>query len=764
MAKQQQINLQVLLLVTGALFTALSAARACYVPFLAIYLRQLGLRASQTGIILGCKSVLVAATASCLGRWLMRFKSARIFLLLAILFYLTGVLSLSIVPPVSKGASARFCVGFKQSTVGSNSSQPDVMSSNVTKAIELIDHTKLASTESTPAQAPLTSNPMSHLITTASPDLVSFTKSHSLRVMSTTHVMPSSLPLENDLLQSMSTTPERAQPQPASKVASRPKTESFFDSHAKPISDTSYSVPLNQNLYPTSGTPVRNQYWPNSNRQYSSRHNEPFVSNKRYRNKQGHSVSGDGRYQSSYQRHPDWKWESQSDKEYDRYHSWNSEMDKDTIDPRKDIISDGYSEDVLDWLLGRDSKHPHMTGHEYRNKRHRRSILQTSQPGANDTAGEDAVFPTGSPEVHTKPSDKVSGSTHSTTFWIALFLVGVTELFAGPIEHMCDTALYHQLDNIDELDKYKRPTILATPIFAIVGLISAAIVDSTACYLWGETNHMVIHFYASAACIGVVFLAGLAVPLSFKTKSQQEGKCLKSFKLLYNDSHTAVMSSTLVVTALVSSCSDIFLFWLMQDLQSLETTMGLTIAIAYFTELPMSVVFTPWLVQKLGNVWLLALGTACLGVQQLYYSVLWAPWAAVPIQILHSLSRAAIRGCILAYLNEASPPGMGKMVQGTLLALEQGVGVALGGIMWGFLYGALEVKMLFVVVAVVAMTWTVLLIICACRLPVKKRFMYSKLLQSDMEMEMKGGVFGSDSEDNEEQEWLHDAIRDAEEE
>eukprot|EP00057_Strongylocentrotus_purpuratus_P026288 XP_011680762.1 PREDICTED: uncharacterized protein LOC583642 [Strongylocentrotus purpuratus] len=363
-------------------------------------------------------------------------------------------------------------------------------------------------------------------------------------------------------------------------------------------------------------------------------------------------------------------------------------------------------------------------------------------------------------EVVTRPGIDVPFKWISSTFWLPLLVVVITGTFAGPIEHMCDTALYHQLDNIDELDKYKRPSLLTMPVFAAMALVSALVVDSTACFLYGNASHMAIHFYLSAAFIGVVFLVGIIVPLSHKIKNQQEGKYIKSIKFLYSDGHTAVMCVTLVVTAMISSCSDGFLFWLIQDLHGLETTMGVSLAVAFMTELPMSMIFTPWLVQKLGNVWLLALGTACLGLQNLYYSVLWTPWAVVPIQLLHALGRSAIRGCILAFLNEASPPGMGKAIQVTVLALEQGVGMALGSILWGVLYGILTVKLIFVAAAIMALVWTVVLIICACRLPTKKRFMYAKLLQSDMEMDMKGGAFGSDSEDNEEKQWLHDAIRD----
>ena len=121
MAKQKQINLQVLLLETGLFFTCLSAAQACFMPYLSIYLRQLGLSASQVGIIFGCKSLLVASTASCLGRVLMRFKPVRVFLLVATVLYLGGVLGFTVLPIHDRSLFEMYCPGDgRNSDVSSN--------------------------------------------------------------------------------------------------------------------------------------------------------------------------------------------------------------------------------------------------------------------------------------------------------------------------------------------------------------------------------------------------------------------------------------------------------------------------------------------------------------------------------------------------------------------------------------------------------------------------------------------------------------------
>ncbi|XP_030840143.1 major facilitator superfamily domain-containing protein 6-like protein B [Strongylocentrotus purpuratus] len=765
MAKQKQINLQVLLLLTGVFFTALSAAKACFVPYVSIYLRQLGLSAMQVGVILGCQGLLVACTASCIGRFLIRFRYARLFLLLAIVLYLGGVLGFTLIPTSSTALFQVYCVGFSNNT-------NNTASSGVSNAVVLLQqndsHREVVSTVATKVPSPMSpENP----VTTAK--VKNLPEVQDISLKTTTHLAPviENLPgtvatvekiqdtlteSKDSLVQTVNTMDEvHVDPESVAE----PQYENMQSHKAEEFDTQDFD---SQASSPTAGSFPRSRHRPgNNNRQYPKMEGDPYVPRKRYRGQQLHNDQNPGRYMGeSLDPLPDWNWqtESQTDFDTERYPAWDRDQDHQGLQDNKDD-HDGYNEDVLDWLLrngaGRTSSH----GQQYlRNRVKRSDIIANETTSITPSKEEDATGP--STAVTTKEIDDATSNGISSTFWLALLVVVITGTFAGPIEHMCDTALYHQLDNIDELDKYKRPSLLTMPVFAAMALVSALVVDSTACFLYGNASHMAIHFYLSAAFIGVVFLVGIIVPLSHKIKNQQEGKYIKSIKFLYSDGHTAVMCVTLVVTAMISSCSDGFLFWLIQDLHGLETTMGVSLAVAFMTELPMSMIFTPWLVQKLGNVWLLALGTACLGLQNLYYSVLWTPWAVVPIQLLHALGRSAIRGCILAFLNEASPPGMGKAIQVTVLALEQGVGMALGSILWGVLYGILTVKLIFVAAAIMALVWTVVLIICACRLPTKKRFMYAKLLQSDMEMDMKGGAFGSDSEDNEEKQWLHDAIRD----
>ncbi|XP_054762984.2 major facilitator superfamily domain-containing protein 6-like protein A [Lytechinus pictus] len=751
MAKQKQINLQVLLLLTGVFFTALSAAKACFVPYISIYLRQLGLTAMQVGIILGCQGMLVAFTASCIGRFLIRFRYARLFLLLAILVYLGGVLGFTMIPTSGTALFEVYCIGFVK-----NRNSTASINSNVTITVEFIEH-----------------NSSNEEVSTARMKVSSPTSPDNPRTTAKIETIPGMQGrLETTTLPHVAPDGEKmpASVAPVEKVEDTESQESLVKTVNKldgvdpgSISEPQYENMLNhdpdefnkQAEVPTPLSFLRSRHRQGSSRPYPRMENDPYLPRKRYRGQQFNREQNPGRNMESLDTLPNWNWQSESQKDFDteRYPAWDWDQDRKGYQVDEDEDDDRYNENVLDWLVRSGVGRTSTRGQHYLRNRDKRSAVTTniSQEGGTTGLPSSGI---------TKEIDDVSSSGISSTFWLALLVVVISGVFAGPIEHMCDTALYHQLDNIDELDKYKRPSLLTMPAFAIMGLVSALVVDSTACFLYGNTSHMTIHFFLSAAFIGVIFLVGIIVPLSHKIKNQQEGKYIKSIKFLYSDGHTAVMCATLVVTAMIASCGDGFLFWLIQDLHGVETTMGVSLAVAYMTELPMSMIFTPWLVQKLGNVWLLALGTACQGLQNLYFSILWTPWAVVPIQLVHALGRSAIRGCILAFLNEASPPGMGKAIQVTVLALEQGVGIALGSILWGVLYGILTVKLIFVAAAVLALVWTVVLIICACRLPTKKRFMYAKLLQSDMEMDMKGGSFGgSDSEDNEEKQWLHDAIR-----
>ncbi|XP_045213255.2 major facilitator superfamily domain-containing protein 6-like protein A [Mercenaria mercenaria] len=132
----------------------LAASKACLIPFLTIYLKRLGLSATQTGLIIGAKTLIGLVFAPLWSKCAVRCGRRRCVLMFSIFIMAVTYLSLTAVPSIDEEAFAAQCANtknnFNVSQIADNFSKQTTakpaLTTSVKPALTLLPN---ASTENT---------------------------------------------------------------------------------------------------------------------------------------------------------------------------------------------------------------------------------------------------------------------------------------------------------------------------------------------------------------------------------------------------------------------------------------------------------------------------------------------------------------------------------------------------------------------------------------------------------------------------------------
>ncbi|TNN59096.1 Major facilitator superfamily domain-containing protein 6-like [Liparis tanakae] len=149
----------------------------------------------------------------------------------------------------------------------------------------------------------------------------------------------------------------------------------------------------------------------------------------------------------------------------------------------------------------------------------------------------------------------------------------------------------------------------------------------------------------------------------------------------------------------------------------------------------------------------LAAAGACLGVQCLYYSFLWGPWAAAPAQALSCFSGGALWWAVGRQCEDVATPGAERSVRRLYGALALQLGAGLGSVAGGFVAQRFGLAWLFRGVALGVAAWCACLPLLQFKAPRQRRINYSRLLAADASE-------ASDTESEQERDWLEKAMDD----
>ncbi|XP_028456365.1 major facilitator superfamily domain-containing protein 6-like [Perca flavescens] len=407
--------------------------------------------------------------------------------------------------------------------------------------------------------------------------------------------------------------------------------------------------------------------------------------------------------------------------------------------------------------------------------------LKKTSAVANDGAGEPSVAPVGSSvaavrkkrssfrffsgsedklgEETTQEEDKGSRlgflvlDPQHQLFFLTLVIVLVWELASAPLEWTADDGLYEYLDFAYASDRYG-----STRVWGLLGAAcgvggAGVLVSQLRCLVAYRTPGSGVHFLCYAALAALALPAAACLPLYLNKKRNRANGLLKAALLVRGSPRAALCAVTALLVGCAASAVDNFLLWQMQDQGSGELHMGLSLALAALSEAAF-----PLLAGRVSKLLsperVLVVAAASLGLQCFYYSFLWAPWAALPAQVLSCFSGGALWWAVKAQCAEVATPGAERSVSKLYSALSLHLGSGLGSFAGGFVVQRFGLTWLFRGAAVCVMAWCVCLPLLQWKAPRQRRINYCRLLAA-------GASEASDSESEQERDWLEKAMEDS---
>ncbi|XP_017272243.1 major facilitator superfamily domain-containing protein 6-like [Kryptolebias marmoratus] len=342
--------------------------------------------------------------------------------------------------------------------------------------------------------------------------------------------------------------------------------------------------------------------------------------------------------------------------------------------------------------------------------------------------------------------------SQSQLFFLILIIVSVWELVSAPLEWTVDDGLYEYLDFADASDHYS-----STEVWGLLGAAcgvggAGLLVSRLGCLIAADTPRSAVHFYCYAGLVTAALPVAACLPLYLSKKRDRASGLLKAMQLVHGSPRALLCAATVFLAGVARSAVENFLLWQMQDHGSSELHMGVSLSVAVLSEAAFPLLSAR--VSKLlspGRV--LVVGTASLGLQCLYYSFLWGPWAALPAQVLSSFSAGALWWAVRIQCEDVATPGTERRVRRVFDCLCLLLGSGLGSFAGGFVAQRFGVKWLFRGVAALLTAWCVCLPLLQWKAPRQRRINYSRLLAADASE-------ASDSESEQERDWLEKAMED----
>ncbi|XP_064171399.1 major facilitator superfamily domain-containing protein 6-like [Anguilla rostrata] len=353
---------------------------------------------------------------------------------------------------------------------------------------------------------------------------------------------------------------------------------------------------------------------------------------------------------------------------------------------------------------------------------------------------------------------KVMDAQHQL-FFLVLIGVALWEGMAAPLERTVDDGLYEYLDFVDAADRHGSARLWGL-LGASGGTFGAGLlVAGLGCTTVGRLPSGSAHFFAYALLTALAVPAATFLPAVTpgSRKRAPAGRALKALRQVRRDPAAALCATTAFLAGAASSAVADFLLWQMQDQGSGELQMGVALGAALLSQVLFLALVAPRAARFLSHGAAAAAGAAALGLQCLYYSFLWSPWAALPAQALSCLSAGALWWAVEAQCEGAATPGTERWARAVARELAGGLGAALGSLAAGFTVDRFGAAVLFRGAAAVLLLWGLALPVVLSRLPRQRRINYSRLLAADGEA---GEQSESGSDPEPEGDWLVRAMQD----
>jgi len=189
----------------------------------------------------------------------------------------------------------------------------------------------------------------------------------------------------------------------------------------------------------------------------------------------------------------------------------------------------------------------------------------------------------------------------------------------------------------------------------------------------------------------VVLAVILNMPVSHASLG---GRYWQGLRGLLQDMRWRLFLLVVFVCGVGSSVLSNYLFLRLNDLGASKTLMGIALAVATVSELPVFF-FSGRLLKRWGARSLLVLSLFVYVLRALAISFLPTPLLVLPLQLLHGLTFSITWAAGVSYARQIAPPGMGATAQSLFSGTFFGLGGAVGALAGGILYQTVGSALLF---------------------------------------------------------------------
>jgi PPP family 3-phenylpropionic acid transporter len=258
-------------------------------------------------------------------------------------------------------------------------------------------------------------------------------------------------------------------------------------------------------------------------------------------------------------------------------------------------------------------------------------------------------------------------------WWLLPLVVGYA-VFSAPLMPLVDNSVLALLG--DRGGDYGKQRLWGAVGWGVAGVLAG----------W-SVEHLGIDasFYAFAVWMALGLLVALRMPISRAPIGQPFWLGLRG---LLADRRLVIFLVTVLAAGLGMGTVNSFLFLYLEDMGASATLMGLSLAIATLSELPVFF-FSGWLLHQFGARGVLLLAMAVFVVRLAIYAVFPLPGVVLAANLLHGLTFSASWVAGVTYANQIALPALGATAQGLFSGVMMGLGAALGALAGGLIYEAL---------------------------------------------------------------------------
>lgn len=278
--------------------------------------------------------------------------------------------------------------------------------------------------------------------------------------------------------------------------------------------------------------------------------------------------------------------------------------------------------------------------------------------------------------------------SQAQVFWTLAASLFLYVLFLSPIVPLADNAI---LAMFHDRNRYGQVRLWGSVGWAIAVQISGILVED-------HGLRMAFYIFLGVMFLNIFITARLPVPeVAVKTTSY-----FADMKVLLRNSAWAGLLAVMFLQGTALNMMINYLVIYMKELGAGERLIGLSVAIAAASELPIFFL-APFLLKKLTPRGLLSVALAMLAVRAFIYALIPTPEWALVGQLLHGPIFAGQLAAAMAFVIKLTPPALGASAQATLGMATYGMGGVAGALMGARLYDTVGPVLMFCLTGLVAL-------------------------------------------------------------